>query len=95
MDKSVLLEDFLLDVYIPLDCEFLVIQRSVQVPATYVTETYRITHNSSLQTFCVARFTPGTGFSWSSLPFSVRRKDLQGLAIKATVIPYVCIAHNP
>jgi hypothetical protein len=93
MDKKTSPEEFLGDIYIPFDCEFLLVQRSAEGSAIFVTETYRITYNSALQTSRVARFTPGIGLSWSSAPFFVRRKDLQGLAIKAAVIPYVCITY--
>jgi hypothetical protein len=91
MDKSTILEEFLVDVYVPFDCEFLMVQRSAETPVVFVTEVYRVLYTSSLQTFRVAHFTPGIAFAWTSVPFFVRRQDLQGIAIRGAVIPYVRI----
>jgi hypothetical protein len=91
MGESTLLEEFVVDIHLPFDCEFLVVQRSAETPVISLTETYHVLYNSSLQTSCVANFTPGIGFSWSSLSFFARRKDLQGITIKGAVIPYVRI----
>jgi hypothetical protein len=89
MDKSTSIEEFFTDIYVPFDSEFLVVQWSAESAQVSLNELYHVLYTRPLQTFCVANWTYSGGFSWSSVPLFARRKDLQGIAIKGAVIPYV------
>jgi hypothetical protein len=93
MDKNTSLEEFFVNIYIPFDCEFLVAQWSAETLKVSVTEIYHLVHTRPLQTFSIANWTSGDGFSWSSVPLFTRRKNLQGITIKGAVISYVRISY--
>jgi hypothetical protein len=77
------LEDFFSDIYILLDCEFLVAQRSngtedgdLEVSHT---EMYNVHPTRPLHINPVARWRSNSGITWSEVPFLERRADLQGI----------------
>jgi hypothetical protein len=93
MQKRIPLEELFANIYIPFDCEFIVAQWSVTNTEVSLTEIYRVLYNIPLQTFRTANWTSTGGFSWSTAPFVLRRGNLQGISIKAAVVPYVCISY--
>jgi hypothetical protein len=83
------LEDFFADIYIPLDCEFLVAQRSNGTEEgdleVLLTEVYNVHPTRPLQINPVARWSSNSGLKWSEISFLERRADLQGISLKAAV----------
>ncbi|XP_069696128.1 probable glutamate receptor [Periplaneta americana] len=87
MDSTTLLKEFFDKLFIPFDCDFLVAQRCGDTTEVSLTEVYHIHNIRPLQTFRVAKWSPRE-MSWSSETFHERRGSLQGVSIKAAVIPY-------
>jgi hypothetical protein len=94
LDSMTSLEDFVSDVYIPLDCEFLVAQRSNGTEdgdlEVSLTEVYNVHPTRRLQINPVARWISNCGITWSEVSFLERRADLQGISLKAAVFNDVC-----
>jgi hypothetical protein len=90
MDKSVSVEEFFANIYVPFDTEFFVAQWDDESAQVFLTELYHILYTRQMQTVRVANWTYSRGFSWSSLPLFARRKDMQGIVLKAALIPHVC-----
>jgi hypothetical protein len=89
LDFATTLEDFMADIYIPLDCEFVVAQRSGRKGRegeVSLTEVYKLRPSRELQTNPVAEWTPEEGLAWSDVPFFERRSGLQGLSLKSAMI---------
>jgi hypothetical protein len=78
-------KNFLGDIHIPFDCEFLVAQRSAGEgeAETSVTEVYHVQPTLPLRECRVAKWNAGSGITWFITPTSRRRTDLQGITIKA------------
>jgi hypothetical protein len=77
---------FLTGTHIPFDCEFLVAQRSAgedENVEVYLTEVYHIHPRLSLQEHRVANWTHVSGIVWFIGPINHRRRNLQGITIKA------------
>jgi hypothetical protein len=88
------MEDFFSDIYIPLDCEFLVAQRwngkedgNLEVSHT---EVYSVHPTRPLQINPVARWSFSSGLTWSEFSFLKRRGDLQGISLKSAMVQDVC-----
>jgi hypothetical protein len=87
------LEDFFSDIYIPLDCEFLVAQRSNGTEdgdlEVSLTDVYSVHPTRPLQINPVARWSSSSGITWSKFSFLERRGDLHGISLTAAVINVV------
>jgi hypothetical protein len=95
LDSVTSLEDFVADIiYIPLNCEFLVAQRSNGTAdgdlAVSLKEVYNVHPTRPLQINPVARWSSNSGITWSEFSFLERRADLQGIYLKAAVFNDVC-----
>jgi hypothetical protein len=84
LDYITSLEDFFSDIYILLDCEFLVAQRSNGTEdgdlEVSLTELYSVHPTPPLQIIPVARWSSNCGVTWSEVSFLDRRADLQRIS---------------
>jgi hypothetical protein len=83
-------DEFFLGIYIPFDCEFLVVQRAGDT-TVILTEVYRVNSTYPLQTYPFGTWTSHGGLSWPNISFYQRRDNLQGLVLK-TVFLKVCMS---
>jgi hypothetical protein len=94
LDSMTSLEDDFSDNSIPLDCQFLVAQRSTGTEEgdleVLLTEVYNVHPTRPLQINPVARWSSNSGITSSEDSFRDRRADLQGISLKAAVINEVC-----
>jgi hypothetical protein len=79
------LEEYLKGTYIPLDCHFIV-ARATETGAVIFTEVYHIGRNERLQKLKLGEWDLERGPRWTNMSFYTRRRDLQGVTIKAAVI---------
>jgi hypothetical protein len=89
LDSMTSLEEFFADVYIPLDCEFLIAQRSGRTgeePEVSLTEVYNLHPSRQMQTNFVAKWSSKEGLTWSEVSFFERRGDLRGISLKSAMI---------
>jgi hypothetical protein len=90
LESATAVNDFFADVHIPLDCEFLVAQRSNGTEDGDVkfslTEVYRVHPTRPLQAHRVANWSSASGFTWSTIPACHRRRDFQGIVLKGAFI---------
>lgn len=89
LDSMTSLKDFFADVYIPLDCEFLVAQRSGwtgEEPEVSLTEVYNLHSSRQIQTNFIAKWSSKDGLKWSETSFFERRGDLHGISLKSAMI---------
>jgi hypothetical protein len=86
-------KEFFADIHIPLDCEFLVSQRCVGMKGEdvefSVTDVYHVHPTRALQMHALGNWSTGSGLTWISIPMYHRRRDLQGIILKAAFIPDV------
>ncbi|XP_069695080.1 probable glutamate receptor [Periplaneta americana] len=80
MDDGVVMDDFFSDVYVPLDCEFLVAQEVEE--RTLLTEVYRVDEAMSLQKQVFGAWSPQLGLEHIKDTFYTRRNDFQGLVMR-------------
>jgi hypothetical protein len=89
-DSMTSLEDFFADIYIPLDCEFLVAQRSNGTEdgdlEMSLTEVNNVHPTRPQHINPVARWSSSRGITWSEVSFLERRRDLQGMSLKSVII---------
>jgi hypothetical protein len=75
---------FFSDIYILLDCEFLVAQRSNRTEdgdlEVSLTEVYSVHPTRPLQINPVARWSSKSGITWSEASFLDRRADMHGIS---------------
>lgn len=90
--ESKQLEGYFSKIYVPLDCHFIAAQPSETGAITF-TEVYHIGKNHRLQKFKLGEWDPEKGPAWTNTSFYTRRGDLQGVSIKAAVIPDVSISN--
>jgi hypothetical protein len=94
VDSIASLEDFFSDIYIPLDCEFLVAQRPNGTEEgdleVSLTEVYNVHPTRPLQINPVARWSSNSGLTWSEVSFLDRRGDLKGISFKSGMVHDVC-----
>jgi hypothetical protein len=94
LDSMTSLEDLFSNIYLPLDFEFLVAQRSNGTEEgdleVSLTEVYSVHPTRQLQINPVARRISNSGITWSEVPFLDRRADLQGISMKAAMFNEVC-----
>jgi hypothetical protein len=77
------MEDLFTDVYIPLDCVFLVAREDPTGSVT-LQEVYRVNRTMPLVSLQVAVWSPQFGLFWDNRPLYERRNNLQGVTIRAT-----------
>jgi hypothetical protein len=83
------LEEFFHDMYIPLDCEFLVAH--AQDPDVIISEVFRVTRNTPLTRNYFGVWRQRTGIALTNISFFERRNDLQGTVMNvATMTVSVC-----
>jgi hypothetical protein len=82
-DSSLKLEHLFTDIYIPLDCMFLVAREVIAGNVT-LHEVYRMNRTMPLMSLQVAVWSPQFGLLWDSRPLYERRNNLHGVTIKAT-----------
>jgi hypothetical protein len=83
LDTNTSLEQFFTDINVPFDCQFLVAQPQSDY-VVVLTEVYRVSPTLPLQTYRFGNWTVGSGFTWPSQGFYMRRKNLKGVTIHAT-----------
>ncbi|XP_033609385.1 probable glutamate receptor isoform X2 [Cryptotermes secundus] len=89
LESMTSLKEFFADVYIPLDCEFLVAQRSGwtgEEPEVSLTEVYNLHSSRQVQTNLIAKWSSKDGLKWSETSFFERRGDLHGISLKSAMI---------
>jgi hypothetical protein len=89
LDSMTSLEEFFADIYIKLDCEFLVAQRSGRAgeeDEVSLTEVYNLHPSRQVETNIVAIWSPKDGLRWSQVSFFERRGDLRGISLKSAMI---------
>jgi hypothetical protein len=89
LDKRISLEDYFTDIYVPINCEFLVAQEQVVTKDTCsevtLTEVFRVHRTRPLQTYSTGTWSSCDGFAWSTVPFGDRRGDLHGTLIQSGI----------
>jgi hypothetical protein len=85
LDTTWLLDEFLSDVYIPFDCEFVVVQPAGDEGATLM-EVYRVKPSVPLQKYPFCTWSAGDDLSCTDKGFYQRRDNLQGIALKTGFI---------
>jgi hypothetical protein len=93
-DSMTSLENFFSDIYIPVDCELLMAQRSNGTEdgalEVSLTEVYSVHPTRPLQINPVARWSSNSGVTWPEVSFLERRVDLQGISLKSGMVHHVC-----
>jgi hypothetical protein len=77
-------EDSLQQIFIPLDCEFLV-GRWQDNGTVQLTEVYHISGRSGLKENNVGNWSVQTGLQWRTIGFYRRRRNLHGLQLRVVV----------
>jgi hypothetical protein len=89
LDTRISLEDYFADIYVPINCEFLVAQEQVVTKATCskvtLTEVFRVHRTRPLQTYSTGTWSSCDGFAWSTVPFGESRGDLHGTLIQSGI----------
>jgi hypothetical protein len=83
------LEEFFADIYITLDCEFLVTQClrwTEEEREVSLTEDYNLQPSRQVQTNIVAKWSSKHELKWSENSFFERRGDLRGISVKSAMI---------
>lgn len=92
MDTTTTIDEFLDDIYIPFDSEFLVAQSSsgvaTQDSEVSLTEVYQVRDTLPLQQYRIGNWSSVSGLSWTTMQLHQRR-DLQGVVIRCVFIPEV------
>jgi hypothetical protein len=78
------LEDIFQQLFIPLDCEFLV-ARWLKNGNVQLKEVYRISPNFDLEEHSVGNWSLQQGLYWKVIGFYKRRKNLRGLELRVGV----------
>ena len=82
-NSSVLMEHLLADIYIPFDCEFLVVREDPKGGVSLF-EVYRVNRTAPLQSHLLAVGSQPSSLSWDNRSLYERRNDLLGATIRAT-----------
>jgi hypothetical protein len=81
-------EEVMLKVNIPLDCEFLVVQSHEK--HVQLMEVYRVHYSSPLEVHEVGNWSQANGLQWTTIAaLYKRRSNLHGLAFRA-IVSEVC-----
>ena len=89
LDSTISLEDYLSDIHVPINCEFLVAQeqdvsKDICSEVT-LTEVFRVHWTRPPQTYSAGTWSSCDGFAWSTVPFDKRRGDLHGAVIRTGI----------
>jgi hypothetical protein len=99
LDPETSVEEFFVDIHIPLDCEFLVARRGGHVRGEgagfLITELHRVQRTRALQVYNLGNWSFGSGLTWTDVPLDHRRRDLQGIVLKGAFIPDVFLLSLP
>jgi hypothetical protein len=76
------MEHLLADIYIPFDCEFLVVREDPKGGLSLF-EVYRVNRTARLQSHVLAVGSQQSSLSWDMRPLYERRNDLFGATIRA------------
>lgn len=93
LDTAWLLDEFLSDVYIPFDCEFVVVQPAGDRGAI-LTEVYRVRPSFPLQKYPFCIWSAGDGLFCTDKGFYQRRDNLQGIALKTGFLKVSVLAYS-
>jgi hypothetical protein len=85
VDKKWPLDEFFSDVYIPFNCEMVVVQPAGEEGAI-LTEVYRVGSSFPLQKYRFGTWSAGDGLFCTDKGFYQRRDNLQGLALRVAFI---------
>jgi hypothetical protein len=86
LEAKLLSEEFFLDIYIPFDCEFLVVQGAGDDDIVLLTEVYRVESALPLQTRLFGTWTSSGGLTWPNISLYQRRYNLQGITLKSAFV---------
>jgi hypothetical protein len=89
LDITTSLQDLMTGIHIPLDCEFVVAQRSgpqSREGEVSLTEVYSLHPSRGLETIAVAEWSSDEGLKWSHVSLYERRADLHGVSLKSAMI---------
>jgi len=86
------LDEFFSDVYIPFDCEFVVVQPAVDEGAI-LTEVYRVRPSFPLQKYRFGTWSAVDGLFCTDKGLYQRRDNLQGLALKTGFLKVSVLAY--
>lgn len=86
LDSTTTPKQFFARIFIPFDCEFLVVQTEYEDVEVSVTVVYHVHPTRPLQMYHVANWSYGSGLSWYTIPFHHRRRNLQGIVLKGAFI---------
>jgi hypothetical protein len=92
LDTTWPLDEFFSGVYIPFDCEFVVVQ-SAGDEGVILTEVYRVSPSFPLQKYRFGTWSAGDGFFCTDKGFYQRRDNLQGLALKTASLKVSVLVH--
>jgi hypothetical protein len=92
LDTKCPLDEFFSDVYIPFDCEFLVVQPGGDEGAI-LTEVYRVTPSYPLQKYRFGTWSAADGLFCTDKGFYQRRENLQGLPLKTAFLKVSVLAY--
>jgi hypothetical protein len=92
LDTTWLLDEFFSDVYIPFDCEFLVVQPAGDQGAI-LTEVYRVKRSLPLLKYPFCTWSAGDVLSCTDKGFYQRRDNLQGIALKTGSVKVSVLAY--
>jgi len=93
VDTTWPLDEFFSDVYIPFDCEFVVVQPAGDEGAV-LTEVYRVRPSSPLQKYHFGTWSAVDGLFCTDKSLYQRRDNLQGLALKTAFLKVSVLAHS-
>jgi hypothetical protein len=86
------LDEFFSDVYIPFDCEFMVVQPAGEEGAI-LTEVYRVSPSFPLQKYRFGTWSAGGGLICTDDGFYQRRDNLKELALKTAFLKVSVLAN--
>jgi hypothetical protein len=86
LDSATSMSEFFADIFIPFDCELLVAQWEDGGVEMSITEVYHVHPTRPLQLYRVAKWTCGSGLTWSAVPLYHRRRNLQAIVLKGAYI---------
>ncbi|XP_034946540.1 uncharacterized protein [Chelonus insularis] len=87
MQDKTSIEDFFEDVYIPFNCKFMISKKSLDIEdSEVITEIYRVYFGKQLKQDFFATWNTLTGMDPPSLPFFMRRKNLDSQLLRVSSI---------
>lgn len=84
--ENTIIEDFFSEIYVPLDCVFLVVQKVKDSNVYTLTEIYSIAKGGELITGVFGTWSEEEGLEITRLALYQRRSDLRGQLIRVTTV---------